>query len=631
MRITLTAAASLKITGRRQLAGTLYRIGEVGQTSAGPLSVASIEAVEVPVDLTTILLNRDHNRRDVVGHLLMLDDTAERRYIAVQLDDGPEGDDALDDAQTRRRAAFSYEIEDAEVVDGVIVSGRLAAIALVAEPAYNSARIDQIAASKTAGASRKNTQGDAMPLTPEQIARLAELRAKTDRTPEEDAELQQLTDLALDQVAAPTASEPTEPAVTEPAAAATEPSSSAVPAAQPVAASVPATPPAIPGGNPAVTASASTSPQGGSALEKMISGMVQALRVRKAGGNALQAITAALTDVVNTDHTGHIEQLGWSGELFSGVAYESVFSQNLDKGPLENWEGKGWRFTQTPAVQDYAGDKAPIPTGTVGTEESLWEAAIAAVGIDIDRKFFDFPNGEFLASLFAAMAESVTILHDEKSGLYITSEAVEVTRKATVAIVNADATVTTAAGLVTADDIGRPITGTGIPAGTTVLSVTDATHFEMSANATATNAAVAVEIGQSSPSLLKAAARVAQSMTRRYNGTKAPSSSGPDYLYVNDEDWFGMLDLTELQLPAYLSSYGVKPETFIPTEDTPSGFVIGGVKKAAKLRTEANPIVIDALNIAAGGVDKAFHTYWAIEQQHKRGVQKASFTDVIES
>jgi hypothetical protein len=91
-----------------------------------------------------------------------------------------------------------------------------------------------------------------------------------------------------------------------------------------------------------------------------------------------------------------------------------------------------------------------------------------------------------------------------------------------------------------------------------------------------------------------------------------------------------MLDLVEDKLPAYLSSYGIKPETFIPAEDIASGAIVGGVKQAANLRTEANPLVVDALNLASGGVDKAFYAYWAIEQNHLRGVQKVSYSAVIE-
>jgi len=46
------------------------------------------------------------------------------------------------------------------------------------------------------------------------------------------------------------------------------------------------------------------------------------------------------------------------------------------------------------------------------------------------------------------------------------------------------------------EDVGRPITGTGIPAGATLLSVTSATVATLSANATATGT-VSVVLGAS--------------------------------------------------------------------------------------------------------------------------------------
>lgn len=639
MRIFVTASTISVDRARRQLRGTLVRYGELGHTNVGPLRFRP-GSIEIPGDLPAVDLTREHDFADVRGSLALVDDNAERMYVGFKVADGPEGDIALEEADgpTRVRAGLSLVVEVLELdAEGWVVKARLVNVGQVENPAFNSSRIDLVAASHTSGTSRATNEGDKM--TPEQIARLAELLGLDTRTPEQETELQSL--VALMPAPADQAAAAVEAAAAETAAAETAAAAAAVEtaAAETVTAGTPAAPApvtasAVPGGQSTVTASTTTvQPRGVNALDQMISGMVDGLRTRKAGGNPLPLITAALTDVTNTAHTDKIEQKGWSGELFSGVEYQPIFSPNLEPGPLDNWEGKGWRFKQTPAVQDYAGDKAAIPSGSVVTEESLWEAAIGAVGIDIDRKFFDFPNGEFLKSLFEAMAESVVILRDQKSGLYITSEAIEPTKKVTVATTNADATIVAPAGAVTAAYVGRPVTGAGIPANTTVLSFTDATHFELSANATATAGAVVIEVGLPSPSLLKAAARVAQSLTRRYNGTKAPASpsSGPDYLYVNDEDWFGMLDINQFEVPTYLSAYGIKPETFIPTEDVPSGFVIGGVKKAAKLRTEKNPIVIDALNIAQGGVDKAFHTYWAIEQQHLRGVQKAHFSAVVEA
>jgi hypothetical protein len=58
-------------------------------------------------------------------------------------------------------------------------------------------------------------------------------------------------------------------------------------------------------------------------------------------------------------------------------------------------------------------------------------------------------------------------------------------RSQAVTTVSTDATITFASGTITAADIGLSITGTGIPALTTILSITNLTTAELSANASA--------------------------------------------------------------------------------------------------------------------------------------------------
>lgn len=60
---------------------------------------------------------------------------------------------------------------------------------------------------------------------------------------------------------------------------------------------------------------------------------------------------------------------------------------------------------------------------------------------------------------------------------------------------NTSAAITSATAAWVFDDIGKPISGTGIPAGTTILSVQSATAATMSANATATGTGITFTIG----------------------------------------------------------------------------------------------------------------------------------------
>lgn len=60
---------------------------------------------------------------------------------------------------------------------------------------------------------------------------------------------------------------------------------------------------------------------------------------------------------------------------------------------------------------------------------------------------------------------------------------------------NTDATVTSTTAAFTADDIGKPISGTGIPSGATIASINSATSIELSAAATADGDPVTLTIG----------------------------------------------------------------------------------------------------------------------------------------
>jgi hypothetical protein len=67
------------------------------------------------------------------------------------------------------------------------------------------------------------------------------------------------------------------------------------------------------------------------------------------------------------------------------------------------------------------------------------------------------------------------------------------------ATTNASTTVTSATANFTSADIGRTISGTGIPGGATITSVTNATTVVISAAATATGSSVTLTIGRPGP------------------------------------------------------------------------------------------------------------------------------------
>lgn len=403
-------------TTTRTITGTVVRFGSLGRTSAGRLRVRP-GALRFPEDVTRVKLTREHNRDESRGHMTALDVSGERIRASFRVSDGELGDAALREANDRTRDGLSFDVVDAEIVAGWIEDAQVIAVGQVGIPAYDDGRVESVAASH----SSRTTQGEAM--TPAQRARLAELRALTTRTAEQETELSMLATLeAANPEPAP---DPAPQPATDPARAPPAPASDPAPAAPaasesgtPVAASVPAVPGGVPTPNRAPTQVA------GNALNQMIRDVTAALRRRD--GSQLHAVTAALSDITHTEHTGTIEQPAWVGELWSGLQYEPEFSPLLSAGTLTHWEGTGWRFTSKLEIKDYLGDKAEIPTADVTTEPDSYEAARMAVGVDVDRKFFDFPNEAFVESLFQQVRESWAIKLDVKARTWLTTNAVAV-------------------------------------------------------------------------------------------------------------------------------------------------------------------------------------------------------------
>jgi hypothetical protein len=406
MRVRLTAGIAADLA-RRTLVGTVYRYGETGHTSAGPLGVSPT----MPVPPIGLPITLEHDREVVRAHVAMVDNNGERLRIAVRVVDGELGDAALAEAADRTRAAFSLDLEDAEIVDGLIVSGRWEAIGQVADPAFNSARIDRIAAATT-------TQEGTPMLTDEQRARLDELIAKDSLTPEEANELNGL--LAILQTAVSVQQDA--PAAAEGAAAPAAPAAAQAAAASPangtgtpVAASMPAVPSGGP--HPSGAAPARTQPVKGQAFAQFVGDLTAAMQT-KDPSKVGTVVTAALQDITHSAHTSNIEQPAWSGELWSGLLYEPVWLDLFSEGVLTNYSGIGWRFTSKLEIQDYAGNKTEIPSDNVTTETSTYTAARMAVGVDVDRKFYDFPNEGFVEALWQQVRESWTIKLDGKVRAY---------------------------------------------------------------------------------------------------------------------------------------------------------------------------------------------------------------------
>jgi hypothetical protein len=105
------------------------------------------------------------------------------------------------------------------------------------------------------------------------------------------------------------------------------------------------------------------------------------------------------------------------------------------------------------------------------------------------------------------------------------------------ATTNASQTVTSATANFTQNDVGRPISGTNIPAGATIASVTNATTATISVNATGTGSALSITIGavglfSNIFALLNSGQPTSHTVTDFYGVTQARSYPGTQWQEV---------------------------------------------------------------------------------------------------
>lgn len=293
-----------------------------------------------------------------------------------------------------------------------------------------------------------------------------------------------------------------------------------------------------------------TEVDGPAALEQLCT-----LQAQQAQGDV--SLNAALADITNSDlplfqrAAGAIPQ-----QLWRNSGYTRRYVPLLTARPLTSYKFGGWEFTQLPEVDDWTGDKTEVPTGGVATREIEGTAARIAGGWDIDRKYRDFGDAAFWSAFYAAQTESYARKTDAK---------------AAAAIIAARQSVT---GVDPVTGYTRP-TGYGTP-------VAQADILRAVAFGTA------------------------------YLEDTPLIEAGPDYVLMNTQDWLGLLDTTNLDLPAFLSLMNVTPGSFQRSSLVPAGEVVMGVRRAIEWYElpGAAPIRVEALDVARGGIDSAVYGYW---------------------
>ena len=522
-------------TPSRRLSGVLVPYGgQVGYTSAGPVT-CSAGVIRVPDDLARVKLVDEHRTPPrAIGYLESVNDTGQALRGSFHVGKTPDGDRALLEASERVRDAFSVELAEVTINErSELVAGRLTAVALVTVPAWADSRSDGLAA---AMAEPTTTEGTTS-MTPEQIARLAELAALNNRDADQETEYAELTALAVSQVTSDTS----DPA---PADAPDTAALAASIAGQVTASLTAGGAASVPSG----LAVGSAGPRPGQRpLRDLYAAMANVL-----GGRSRPELEAALSDITQTANVW-TSATQFDGQLWSGLETTRRFVPLMASGEMNSYKGTGWRWVVRPEVDDYAGDKAAVPSNAPTTEAADWVAARLAGAHDLDRKFVDFGDQEFIAAYYEAMRESYAVQSDDKARAFLI------------------------------------------------------------ASATATGAAA-------ESSLFRAAAVAAQSMQEDTNGAPV------DFILINSVDQLALMDITQDQVPAYLETFGVTPDKFVPTPGLAAGTVIAGTRNATKFRELSTvPIRVETINIVNGGVDGGVFGYYATQVQNAAGLQSQTF------
>lgn len=375
---------------KRTVTGLVVPWNTPGRTSAGPVSVAE-GAVKLPADLGRVKLLRDHSDTanfSPVGYATAAEVTDEGLKMSFRIAEGDDGDAALADVKNRVRDALSVELVDTKVTNGTLKSGNLTAVALVPIPAFAEARVEMLTAAATD------------PADDEDDAELDQ-DVEDDETadPADDAELVIETDEQLETTDTETDPvEDDEDDETEKENNNMEPKKNKLAAAR------------VPSGLKVNQKPALTFSQAVETIANMRT------------GTASPELTAALADITRSANPA-VSAPQWLGELWEGSEYQREIIPTMTIKPLTKLKAVGWRWTQKPEIEDYAGDKAEIPTNEVATEPVETTANRMAVGHDIDRAYFDFNETEFLEGFFRARTIDYAMKSDAKAAAFLNTSA----------------------------------------------------------------------------------------------------------------------------------------------------------------------------------------------------------------
>lgn len=348
----------------RTLRGILLPFGEASRVSvsgAEPI-MFSADAIDLPRDPAVVTLNRHHNRHDPIGRATLLEKREAGIYAEFRVADTDEGDAYLRDERGTLRK-LSAEVAGI-VRDGVrAVRSKLTGAGVVPEGAFASAAL-----------------------------------------------------FALGDIA----DEPTPPADTAHVEMqlTTIPESITVVTDPPTGGAVTFTPEADPANdnpNESEALMGNLVPGGGvqTAPRPSLDGLFAALVRNDPDSLAPYREAGDLFALSTVQHSGpttltigaDVQETGYLGELWTRAPYNRRFVPLVQNAKLTNYTMRGWRWTSLPAVADYAGNTAEVPSNAIDTEPVDVTASRLAGGHRIDRRFRDFNDQEVIGSYLLNQTE----------------------------------------------------------------------------------------------------------------------------------------------------------------------------------------------------------------------------------
>jgi hypothetical protein len=367
MRVTMTtpAQALAADTQARTMTGVVVPYGQPGNTSAGRLTVKA-GAVRVPDNLRTVKLLRDHDRSRPVGYALASSDTADGLIMTFRIGATDDGNQALLEATEGLRDAFSVELDDLELDGQTITGADLTAVAQVPVPAYQAARIAQVAAAR-----RATDQPDVHPTVdpPQPLPPEADPDGGDPDDDDDDTDDEHDPDTI-------TTTPGEDPDMTTTATAASGPAASA------------ARPTPTTGRPRGVT----------TVLEA-----AHVIAARARGQITTAELNAALSDVTTAPASaGAILQPMWVGNLWTDDPQPRIHVDAITgPRPLTGLTINGFVWSPGMTVAQWAGDKTAIPTSVPKAVIGTASAKRWAGGVDVAREFVDLGSAEIIADLLA--------------------------------------------------------------------------------------------------------------------------------------------------------------------------------------------------------------------------------------